>query len=86
MFCQVVVNDENIFTLVHELFSHGASGKGSDVLQRRGIGSAGVDHDGVGQSAAFFQRGHDLRYLSLLLANGHVDADQVAALLVDDGV
>ena len=50
------------------------------------IGSAGVDHDGVAHGVIFFQDAHNLGNLALLLADGNVDADEVAAALVDNGV
>ena len=43
-------------------------------------------HDGVIHGAVVFERLHHLRDRRALLADGDIDADHVAALLVDDGV
>ena len=42
--------------------------------------------DGVIERAVLLERRHHLGHLGLLLANGDVDAEEVAALLVDDGI
>ena len=86
MFGKVVIDDQNVFALGHELFGHGATGVGRDVLHGSGIGSPGGDDDRVFHGAGQFQGPDNLSYLALLLADGHVDADQVPAFLVDDGV
>ena len=44
------------------------------------------DHDGVLHGAVVFERLHHLRHGGALLADGDIDADHVAALLIDDGV
>ncbi len=43
-------------------------------------------HDGVAQGALFLQCSHYLGYFPLLLPDGYVNADQVAAPLIDNGV
>ena len=86
MFGQVIVDNQNVLALFHELFGHGTSSIGCNVLQRGRVRCTGVDYDGVGHGVAFFQSGHNLGDLTLLLADGHVDADQIAALLVDNRV
>ena len=55
-------------------------------MQGSGIGSAGVHHDGVAHGVVLFQDAHHLGHLALLLPDGHVNANQVAAPLVDDRV
>ena len=83
---QIVVDDQRILALLHELLAHGAAGVGGDVLQGGRFRSRGDDHDGVLHRAVFLQRGDHLGDLGQLLADGDIDADQVLALLVDDGV
>ena len=86
MLGEVVVDDEGVLALPHELFAHRAAGVGREVLHRRGVGGVGGDDDGVFHRAVFFEKRYRLRYLADLLAYGDIDADEVAALLVDDAV
>ena len=51
-----------------------------------GFLGAGHDDDGVLHGAVLLEHGHDLGHGRELLADGHVDADQALALLVDDRV
>ncbi len=55
-------------------------------MHGRGIGSGGRHHDGVFHGAEVFQRLHHLGDGGALLADSDVDANDVAALLIDDGV
>ena len=71
---------------IAEVLAHGAAGEGRQVLHGRGVGGGGRDHDGVLHGAVIFERLHHLRDGGALLADGDVDADHVAALLIDDGV
>ena len=52
----------------------------------RGVGRARRNHDGVFHGAVIFERLDHLRHGRTLLADRDVDADDVAALLVDDRV
>ena len=83
---QVVVNDEDMLALVHEVFAHGTAGIGGDILQRRQLGRRGRHHDGVAHGTGFGQALHEVRNGRALLADGDVDAEDVLALLVDDGI
>ena len=83
---QVVVDDEHILATVHEVFAHGGSGVGGDVLHRGGLARAGAHHDGVVHGAAPAQLLGDLGNRADLLPDGHIDAHHVLALLVQDGV
>ena len=71
---------------VAEIFAHRAAGIRRDVLHRRRIGSRGGDDDGVIHGAVIFERLHHLRHGGALLPDGDIDADHVAALLIDDRV
>ncbi len=83
---QVVVNDQGVLTTVAEVLAHGASGIRRDVLQRGGFGGGGGDDDGVLHGAMLFELAHDVGDGRCLLADGDVDAEEILALLVDDGV
>ncbi len=86
MFRQIVVDDQGIPPALGEFFPDGAAGVGGDVLQRRRLVGSGHDDDRVLQRAETFQRPHRAGDGRPLLPDGDVDADQVLALLVDDGV
>ena len=51
-----------------------------------GVGRVGRHDDGVLHRAVLLKRGHKLRHLGRLLADGDVDADKIAAALVDDRI
>src|SRR5690606_37860615 len=91
LLAEVVVDAQDVLALPHEVFAHGAAGVGGDVLQRRGVGSGGVDDDGVVHRAVVAQGLHNVGDGRFLLADRDVDADHrvgraPVALLVDDGV
>ena len=83
---QIVVNNQRIAAVIHELFRHGAARVGRDVLHRRGIGR-GCGHDGgVLHRAVFLQRLLHGGDGGSLLADGNINADHAGVLLVDDGI
>ena len=83
---QVVINDQGVLAAVAVVLAHGAAGIRSDVLHRRRVGRAGGDDRGVFHRAVFFQLVHHVGDGRGLLSDRDVDAFQVLALLVDDGV
>ena len=83
---KIVVDAERVAARIAEELAHGAAGVGRQILHGRGVGRAGRNHDGVFHGAVVFERLHHLRHGRALLADRDVDADHVAALLVDDGV
>ena len=86
MLGQVVVDDEHVLPLVHEVLPHGRPGIGGDVLLGGGVRRGGGDDDAVGQGAVLLQGAPELGHGGGLLADGHVDADHILVLLVQDGV
>ncbi len=84
---EVVVDHQGVPPLlVHEVLGHRRPGVGGDVLQRRRVGGRGRDHDGVVHGALLAQLLDHPDHGRLLLPHRDVDADHVAALLIDDGV
>ena len=71
---------------LHDVLAHGRTGVGRQVLQRCRVLGAGHHDDGVLHGPELLQHGHRLGHRGELLADGHVDADEALALLVDDGV
>ena len=86
MLGEVVVDDEGVLAIGHELLAHGAARVGSQVLKRRGIRGVGRHHNGVLHSPILLQYCHHLGHFANPLAYGYVDAEQVSALLVDYSV
>ena len=86
MLGEVVVDAESVLPRVGEVLTHGRAGIGGDVAQRGRGGGRSHDHDRVVHGAVLFELGHQTGHGGGLLADGHVDADDVLALLVDDGV
>src|SRR5208337_1764912 len=82
----IVIDDQRVPLVVAEVFAHGARCIGRDVLHRRGLGSGGGHDDGVLHRAIVFESLHYLCDGRTLLPDRVVDADQVVALAVDDGV
>src|SRR5258706_6747078 len=86
MLRKIVVDAQSVAASVAEKFADGAAGVWRDVLHRRGIGRRGRHHDAVFHGAVIFQCLYDLGDRGTLLTDRDVNADHVAALLVDDGV
>ena len=86
MLGEVVVDAERVALGVAEVLAHRAAGVGGDVLQRRRLRGRGHDDGGVGHGAGVLEHLHHLGDRGALLADGHVEAEDVLALLVDDRV
>ena len=86
MLGQVIVDHQNILALLHKIFAHGAAAVGSDVLQRGKFRSGSGNNNGVIHGAAGGEGFHHLGYGRALLANGHVNAENAVALLVQNGI
>src|SRR5215469_9206967 len=71
---------------IPEVFPHGTRGIGSNVLHRSGFGSRGRHDDGVVHGAVVIEDLDHLRNRGALLSNGTVNTNQIAALVVDDGI
>ena len=79
---QVVVHDEHVVPLVHEVLGQGAPGVGGDILQGGGRPRGGGDDGGVFHSPPAGQIFRQLGHRAGLLADGYIDAHHVLALLV----
>ena len=83
---QVVINDEGVAAAVHPILGHRAPGVRRQILERRGLGGVGQDDGGVGHRAGVLELLVERGDGGELLAHGHVEAVDVTALLVEDGV
>src|SRR6188768_419108 len=83
---EVVVDAQRVAAVVEEFLAHRDACVWSQELERRRVGGAGGDDDGVLHRAGLLELRHHVRHRRLLLADGDVDADEVLPLLVDDRV
>ena len=83
---QVVVDDQHVLAARHELLGHRAAGVGGEVLERGGVGAFAATTIVWSIAPCRSSDADDLGDLRRLLADGDVDADDVALLLVDDRV
>ena len=86
LFRQIVVNDQRIFAAIAEIFAHRATSVRRQVLHRWRIRRRRCNDDGVGHRAFFFELLDQCDDGRCLLADSDINADEVFALLVDDGV
>jgi len=83
---EVVVHHQRVLAPVAEVLAHGAARVGRDVLHGGGIGGRRRNHDGVLHGAEFLELAHHVGHRGVLLADGHVDALDPGAALIDDGI
>ena len=75
-----------MLAVLHPVLTDGATGVGSEVLERRRVAGRGGDDDGVLQRAVLAQRLDRLGDGGALLTDGDVDALHAETALVDDRV
>ena len=83
---QVIIDNEDILALLHEVFRHGNARIGSDILQRSRLSGSSSYHDGVIHGAGLFQAVYYTQDGGVLLTNGDIDTDHILAALVDNGI
>src|SRR5207245_374374 len=83
---KIVVKRDGVALVIAEIFPHGTRRVGRDVLKRSRLRSRRGNHNRVVHRAGVGQRFHHLRDRRALLPDGAVDTNNVAALLIDDGV
>ena len=71
---QIVVDDKGVFATITEVLTNGASGVGSQELERSGIGGGSSDDDGVLEAVTVLEQSVDVGDGGSLLADGDVDA------------
>ena len=86
MLREIVVNHERMAFGVAEIFAHRASGVGGDVLHWRWFRCRCRDDDGVIHGTVITENLHHLSNRRTLLSDRAINANQVIALAVDDGV
>ncbi len=86
LLAEVVVYNEDISALVHEVFAHCSTGVGCDVQHGCRLGCVCGDDDGIIHCAEAAQLLHHTCDGGLLLTYGNIDADDILALLIDDSI
>ena len=86
MLGKIIVDDQRIFTGITIVLTNRASRVGRNKLHGGRVCSTGRHHGRVLHGAIFFQGAHNVGDGRHLLADGHIDALNTAALLVDNGV
>ena len=83
---EIVVYDQHIAALVHEIFAHRGAGKRRNVLERCRIGRRGAHDGGILHRPCGFEPRGDLRHGGALLADGNINAEHILPLLGENGV
>ncbi len=83
---EIVVDDQNVLSLIHEVLADGGSRIRGEILQRRRLAGRRIYDDGILHRAVLLQRIYRLGHRGRLLSDGHIDADDVLPLLVDDRI
>ena len=83
---EIVDDDQRMLAAIAKIFRHGEAGERRDPLQSGRARRARHDDDAALGRALGLDRLDGAPHARRLLAHGDVDADDVAALLVDDGV
>src|SRR5512134_1446656 len=86
MFGKVIIYAQCVLASVTEVLPNRTAGVGGDVLHGSRIGSRSRNHYCVAHGIIICQRLDDLRDRGTLLPDGHVNANDVSALLINDGV
>ena len=86
MLGKIIIDHQRIAPGFHELFADGAPGIRSNVLQRSGFIRSRDHNDGVFHGSVPFEQCHCAGNGGFFLTDGHIDADQILAFLVDDRV
>ena len=86
MFGQVIIDTQNVFALVHEVFAHGYAGIRSQILQRCRLCCGSCHNDRIIFRAIFFQRTGQAGNSGSLLSDRHINTDNAGILLVDNGI
>src|SRR5258707_2601850 len=86
VFCQVIVDNQRVFTCLHELLAHSTTGIRGQVFQWGGFRSSCHHEHGMLHCPMLIEDLNSTRNRRVLLADGDVDTDKVFAFLVDDRI
>ena len=83
---EIIIDDQNVPALPHEVLAQCRSGIGGNVLQGRRRAGGRVHHDGIIHSALVLQILYQLGDGAGFLPDGNIDAHHALPLLVQNGV
>src|SRR5208283_3064805 len=83
LFAKVIIYNQCMFFVVPEIFAYGASGIRCNILKRGRLARCCRNHDSMFHSAVKLKGLHHTRNARPFLAYGNIDANDIAALLVD---
>src|SRR5947209_6559301 len=83
---QVIVDDQRIASSLHKFLAHSTTGIRGDILHWCWIRGPCSHDDRILHRARLLQKGVSTCYRRILLANSHVDTEQVLALLIDNRI
>ena len=83
---QIVINDEDVLTLLAEIFRHSTAAVRSNILQGRTFGRTCRNDDGVFHSSVAKKLACKLGNRRALLSDCDVDTDNVGIFLIDNGI
>src|ERR1035437_2826176 len=83
---EIVENDQYVATRFHKMLRNAGRAVRSDIGEPGGVVAFGHDNDGVTHRALLLQDRHGLRNGGSALANGAIEAHDILATLLEDGV
>ena len=86
MLGQVIIYHKDILALVHKVLTHGAAGIRCNILKRCQLGRGRCYDNRVIHGARLGQILYQRRYGRVFLTDGDIDANDILAALVDDGI
>ena len=86
MLCQIIINNQSIFPLTHNILSKSSSHIWCDILHYSWSINRSINHDSIVHSSSFFQSFYNTNYLRFLLSNSNINTDHIFSFLIDDGI
>ena len=86
MMREVVIDDQHVAALLHEILRDAGRGVGGDESKTRRVVAFGHDKNGVIHRAFFPQGCRRLRHRGRALTDGAINADHILVALIEDGV
>ena len=77
MLGQIIINDEDVLALMHEVFRNGYTRVWCQILHWGTFRSAGMNDDGIIHSACLLQSFIYADYVRVLLSDGDINTDNV---------
>src|SRR3989338_7009306 len=86
MLGQIIIYNQGVLAIVHEVLAHGAAGERRDVGKGCWVRCARYNHDSVLEGIVLSELSNNTGDFGFLLANSHIDTNHIFAFLVDDSI